>query len=65
MKLACVIALTFVGATMPVLAEKKIIQPKEFDPGAAFSPAVLVDGTLYVSGQNRTRSQNPKSAPGF
>ena len=34
-----------------MLAEKKIIQPKEFAPGAAFSPAVLVDGTLYVSGQ--------------
>ena len=34
-----------------MLAEKKIIQPKEFPPGAAFNPAVLVDGTLYVSGQ--------------
>lgn len=36
---------------MPSRAEKKIIQPKEFAPGAPFSPAVLVDGTLYVSGQ--------------
>jgi len=36
---------------MPMLAEKKIIQPKEFAPGAPFNPAVLVDGTLYVSGQ--------------
>ena len=36
---------------MPLRAEKKIIQPKEFAPGAPFSPAVLVDGTLYVSGQ--------------
>lgn len=36
---------------MPVLAEKKIIQPKEFAAGGPFSPAVLVDGTLYVSGQ--------------
>jgi 2-iminobutanoate/2-iminopropanoate deaminase len=34
-----------------MLAEKKIIQPKEFAPGAPFNPAVLVDGTLYVSGQ--------------
>src|ERR1700730_5990485 len=51
MRLVCVLALTIVGAAMPILAEKKIIQPKEFAPGAAFSPAVLVDGTLYVSGQ--------------
>src|SRR6266705_2269164 len=51
MKLACALALVLLGATMPMLAEKKIIQPKEFAPGAAFSPAVLVDGTLYVSGQ--------------
>lgn len=36
---------------MPLLAEKKIIQPKEFAAGAPFSPAVLVDGTLYASGQ--------------
>jgi len=36
---------------MPLRAERKIIQPKEFAPGAPFSPAVLVDGTLYVSGQ--------------
>lgn len=39
------------GATMPALAEKKIVQPKEFAAGGPFSPAVLVDGTLYVSGQ--------------
>jgi 2-iminobutanoate/2-iminopropanoate deaminase len=36
---------------MPAFAEKKIIQPKEFAPGGPFNPAVLVDGTLYVSGQ--------------
>src|SRR5690242_9247686 len=36
---------------VPLAAEKKIIQPKEFAPGAPFSPAVLVDGTLYISGQ--------------
>ena len=51
MKLACALALTLLGATTPLFAEKKIIQPKEFAVGAAFSPAVLVDGTLYVSGQ--------------
>ena len=36
---------------MPLGAEKKIIQPKEFATGAPFSPGVLVDGTLYVAGQ--------------
>jgi 2-iminobutanoate/2-iminopropanoate deaminase len=51
MKLACVLALALLGATMPVGAEKKIIQPKEFATGAPFSPGVLVDGTLYVAGQ--------------
>jgi 2-iminobutanoate/2-iminopropanoate deaminase len=51
MKLALTFAVVFLGATMPVLAENKIIQPKEFAAGGPFSPAVLVDGTLYVSGQ--------------
>jgi 2-iminobutanoate/2-iminopropanoate deaminase len=51
MKLACLLAMAWLGATMPALAEKKIVQPKEFAAGGPFSPAVLVDGTLYVSGQ--------------
>jgi 2-iminobutanoate/2-iminopropanoate deaminase len=51
MNLACVLGLVLLGAAMPVLAEKKIIQPKEFAPGGPFNAAVLVDGTLYVSGQ--------------
>src|SRR5947209_16155514 len=51
MKLASVLALALLGATMPLAAEKKIIQPKEFAPGGPFNPGVLVDGTLYVSGQ--------------
>jgi 2-iminobutanoate/2-iminopropanoate deaminase len=38
-------------ASLPAFAEKKIIQPKEFAAGGPFSPAVLADGTLYVSGQ--------------
>jgi 2-iminobutanoate/2-iminopropanoate deaminase len=50
MKFACVLALTLLSA-IPTFAEKKIIQPKEFAPGGPFNPAVLVDGTLYVSGQ--------------
>jgi enamine deaminase RidA (YjgF/YER057c/UK114 family) len=51
MKFVFAFVLVFLGATMPVLAEKTIIQPKEFAAGGPLSPAVLVDGTLYVSGQ--------------
>ena len=51
MKFASLIALALLGVPTHVLAEKKIIQPKEFAPGGPFNPAVLVDGTLYVSGQ--------------
>jgi 2-iminobutanoate/2-iminopropanoate deaminase len=50
MKLACLLA-TALLAALPLAAEKKIIQPKEFAPGGPFVPAVLADGTLYVSGQ--------------
>ena len=51
MKFTCVLAFALFGAALPALAEKKIIQPKEFAPGGPFNPAVLADGTLYVSGQ--------------
>ena len=51
MKLVLVFVLVFIGVTTPVLAEKKIIQPKEFATGGPLSQAVLVDGTLYLSGQ--------------
>ena len=37
---------------LPLAAEKKVIVPPEFAGATAnFSPAILVDGTLYVSGQ--------------
>ncbi len=32
------------------LAEKRVIQPKGFPTGRPFSPGILADGTLYVSG---------------
>jgi len=51
MKITSLLALTLLAATLPAFAEKKIIQPKEFPTGGPFNPAVLVDGTLYVSGQ--------------
>jgi 2-iminobutanoate/2-iminopropanoate deaminase len=51
MRFRAVLALALLAAAIPALAEKKIIQPKEFAPGGPFNPAVLADGTLYVSGQ--------------
>ena len=51
MRLGCISALLLLSAIAPASAEKRIIQPKEFAPGGPFNPAVLVDGTLYVSGQ--------------
>ncbi|MGD0437308.1 MAG: RidA family protein [Bryobacteraceae bacterium] len=50
-------ALTLFLALYPAVsrAEKKVIAPPEFAPApgatANFSPAILVDGTLYISGQ--------------
>ncbi len=38
-------------ALSPALCQKRVIQPKEFPSGRPFSPGLLVDGTLYVSGQ--------------
>lgn len=32
-------------------ADRKVIQPKDFPTGANYSAAILVDNTLYVSGQ--------------
>jgi len=37
--------------SLPLLAEKKPIHPKEFPTGRPFSPGILSDGTLYVAGQ--------------
>src|SRR5580700_787210 len=37
--------------TLPLLAENKVIQPKEFAPGKPFSPGILAGGTLYIAGQ--------------
>ena len=45
-----VIAVCFL-LSLPLLAEKKVIQPKEFPAGRPFSPGILSDGTLYIAGQ--------------
>lgn len=37
--------------SLPLFAERKPIQPKEFPAGRPFSPGILSGGTLYVAGQ--------------
>jgi 2-iminobutanoate/2-iminopropanoate deaminase len=37
--------------TLPLLAQRKVVQPKEFPAGKPFSPGILAGGTLYVAGQ--------------
>lgn len=51
MKLASTLVLALLVLAGSLNAEKKIIQLKTSNPNSPFSPAVLVDGTLYVSGQ--------------
>lgn len=45
------LALLLLCSAVLASAEKRVIQPPEFPSGRPFSPALLVDGTLYVSGQ--------------
>ena len=45
---AIVICLLF---SLPLLAQKKVIQPKEFPTGGNFSPGILSGRTLYIAGQ--------------
>jgi 2-iminobutanoate/2-iminopropanoate deaminase len=45
------LCLMLVLVALPLAAEKKVIHPPEFPQGAPYSPGILVDGTLYVSGQ--------------
>ena len=45
------ILLYLMMAALPLAAERKPVTPPEFPKGAPFSPGILSDGTLYVSGQ--------------
>src|SRR6185436_8771508 len=45
------ITLLLLGANVLIAAEKKIILPEGAKPGGNYSPGILVDGTLYISGQ--------------
>jgi len=45
------ITLLLLCANVLFAAEKKIILPAGAKPGGNYSPGILVDGTLYISGQ--------------
>jgi 2-iminobutanoate/2-iminopropanoate deaminase len=52
----CAAALGALLVILPLRAERKVIAPPEFAsaagaPAPMFSPGILVDGTLYISGQ--------------
>jgi 2-iminobutanoate/2-iminopropanoate deaminase len=48
---ASLLVVTLVAAVPAMAAEKRIVMPPGAKPGGNFSPGVLIDGTLYVSGQ--------------
>jgi 2-iminobutanoate/2-iminopropanoate deaminase len=45
------VTLLFLCTTALIGADKKIILPPGAKPGGNYSPGILVDGTLYISGQ--------------
>lgn len=51
--------------SLPLLAEKKVIHPKEFPTGRPFSPGILSDGTLYVAGQTGQDLKTGKISENF
>ena len=50
-RLACAVTLVVVCSGLTLGAERRIIRPAGTAPGGNFSPGILVDGTLYISGQ--------------
>src|ERR1051325_9149660 len=56
MRKLTVLVLGLVLGLSAFAASKKVIQPKGSPTGRPFSPGILVDGTLYVSGTTGTDS---------
>lgn len=50
-RLGCIVAFIVLSASLALAAEKQIIRPPGTNPGGNYSPGILVDGTLYISGQ--------------
>ena len=46
-----VTSVLFVSCAAIVIAQGQIIRPPGTKPGGNYSPGILVDGTLYISGQ--------------
>lgn len=51
--------------SLPLLAEKKVIQPKDFPTGRPFSPGILSGGTLYIAGQTGQDLKTGKISDNF
>ena len=50
-RLGCAVTMVVVCSGLTFGAERQIIRPKGTAPGGNYSPGILVDGTLYISGQ--------------
>ena len=46
-----VVLLSVWGAGLASGADKKVVMPPGAKPGGNYSPGILIDGTLYISGQ--------------
>ena len=49
--LSMTVTLLLLGANIVLGGERRIILPSGAKPGGNYSPGILLDGTLYVSGQ--------------
>ena len=50
-RLGCAVTLVVLCGGLTFGAETQVIRPKGTAPGGNYSPGILVDGTLYISGQ--------------
>ena len=50
-RLGCAVTLIVMCSALTFAAQRQIIRPKGTAPGGNYSPGILVDGTLYISGQ--------------
>ena len=51
-RIATIITLLLLCTGLTTGAERKVILPAGAKPGGPYSPGILVDGTLYISGQS-------------
>jgi hypothetical protein len=55
MRIFTLLLLGFALAVSALAATKKVIQPRDFPTGRPFGPGILIDDTLYFSGQTGCR----------